>query len=144
VNADTYTSIQEAIKCAMRDGDSVKRDCLRSVVSDIKNQTVNAGRELTEDIVVRCIQKAVKQHKDSIEQFQNAGRRELAEKEIVETKHLQQFLPKTMSEQETREAVDLILNTVEAVKKNMGLIIKQLPKEADRKVAAQYLNSILK
>jgi len=139
-----YEKIQDGIKQAMKDGDTVKRDCLRAVVSEIKNQTVNAGKELTEEIVVKCLQKSVKQHQDSIEQFQSAGRRELAEKEIRELGYIQQYLPKMLSENETKDIVDTILQTVEATKKNMGLVMKQLPKEADRKVAAQYLNQVLK
>lgn len=139
-----YEKIQDGIKQAMKDGDTVKRDCLRAVVSEIKNQTVNAGKELTEEIVVKCLQKSVKQHQDSIEQFQSAGRRELAEKEIQELGYIQQYLPKMLSENETKDIVDTILQTVEATKKNMGLVMKQLPKEADRKVAAQYLNQVLK
>ena len=61
-----YEQIATDIKSAMKTGDTVRRDCLRSLMSEIKNQTVNAGKELTEDIVVKCVQKAVKQHDDSI------------------------------------------------------------------------------
>ena len=113
-------------------------------MSEIKNQTVNAGKELTDDVVVRCVQKAVKQHEDSVAQFKSANRTDLVEKEAAELEVLKGYLPKMLSEDETKVLIDNVLQTVEAIKKNMGLIMKQLPSEVDRKVAAKYLNGILK
>lgn len=139
-----YEQITTDIKSAMKTGDTVRRDCLRSLMSEIKNQTVNAGKELTEDVVVRCVQKAVKQHDDSIAQFKEAGRTDLLEKEEKELAVLKTYLPKMLSEDETKVLIDNVLQTVEAIKKNMGFIMKQLPSEVDRKVAAKYLNGILK
>jgi uncharacterized protein YqeY len=140
----TYEKIQSEIKNAMLNKDNVKRDCLRSIVSEIKNQTVNAGKEITEDIVLKVIQKSVKQHKDSIESFKAGGREDLAEKEFEELKHIEVYLPKMLSEDETKTIIENILQNVEATKKNMGLIMKQLPSEVDKKIASKILNSILK
>ena len=61
-----YDDIQLEIKAAMLAHDNIKRDCLRIIVSEVKNQTVNAGKPLTEDIVVKVLQKSVKMHNDSI------------------------------------------------------------------------------
>lgn len=139
-----YESILTDIKCAMLNKDTVKRDCLRNLVSEIKNQTVNAGKELTEDIVVKCVQKAVKQHDDSITQFKEANRTDLVEKETAELEVLNGYLPKMLSEDDTKALIDNILQTIEATKKNMGLVMKQLPNAVDRKFAEKYLNRILK
>jgi len=139
-----YEKLQSDIKDAMINKNSLKRDCLRSIVSEIKNQTVNAGKEITDDICLKVISKSVKQHNDSIENFKLGNREDLAWKEQEELNYIQIFLPKMLSEDETKVIVDNILNTVEATKKNMGLIMKQLPKEVDKKIASKYLNSILK
>ena len=139
-----YDKILSDIKQAMIDKDNVKRDCLRSIVSEIKNQTVNAGKELTEDIVLKVIQKSAKQHNDSISQFKAGNRLDLVEKEENELKVIESYLPKMLSAEETHAIVDNILNNIEAIKKNMGLIMKQLPKEVDRKIASAYLNKVLK
>ena len=139
-----YEKIQCEIKNAMLNKDNVKRDCLRGIVSEIKNQTVNAGKELTEEIVLKVIQKSVKQHKDSIESFKIGGREDLAEKELEELKHIEVYLPKMLSEDETKTIIENILTNVEATKKNMGFIMKQLPNEVDKKIASKILNSILK
>lgn len=139
-----YDNVMADIKSAMVEKNAVKRDCLRSLVSDIKNQSINAGKELTDVVVIKCAQKAVKQHNDSIEQFKAAKRDDLASREIEELEYLKVYLPKMMTAEETRAAVDTILQTVEATKKNMGAIMKQLPREADKKAASQYLNMVLK
>lgn len=72
------------------------------------------------------------------------NREDLAWKEREELNYIQIYLPKMLSEDETKVIIDNILNTIEATKKNMGLIMKQLPKEVDKKIASKYLNSILK
>lgn len=141
---ETYKRIQEQIKNAMLQKDAMTRDCLRSLVSEIKNASINAGKEMTEDVVIKCIQKAVKQHKDSIEQFTQANRQDLVEKESKELKVLEEYLPKMLSEEETKDVLNNILQTIEATKKNFGLIMKQLPSEVDKKLASKLLNSLLK
>lgn len=141
---NTFEKIQEQIKAAMRANDNTTRDCLRSLVADIKNQSINAGKELTDDVVLKCIQKAVKQHEDSIEQFRNAGRRDLLAKESEEYVILKSYLPKMLSEDETKIILNNILQTVEATKKNFGVVMKQLPKDVDKKLASKLLNGMLK
>ena len=139
-----YEKIQADIKNAMIDKNTVKRDCLRSLISEIKNQTINSGKEITEDIVLRCIQKSVKQHNDSIEQFTRANRDDLALKEIEEKKYLEVYLPRTLDENETLDVIATILQTIEPFKKNMGTIMRLLPKEVDRGLASKLLKGILK
>ena len=138
-----YEKIQSEMKNAMRDHNNVKRDCLRSLVSDIKNQTINAGKDITDDIVLRCIQKSVKQHNDSIESFVAGNRTDLAEKESNELQYLTCYLPKMLSEDETKTIIENILMNVEATKKNMGIIMKQLPSDVDKKIASKLLAKML-
>jgi len=141
---NTYEKLMADIKSAMIDKNNVKRDCLRSVVSEIKNQTVNAGKDITEDICLKVIQKSVKQHHDSIENFKMGNRGDLALKEMEELNYLECYLPKMLDEDETKAVIDNILQNIEAIKKNTGLIMKQLPKEVDRKIASRILNGLLK
>lgn len=139
-----FEKIQEQIKLAMRANDAVTRECLRSLVADIKNQSINAGKQLTEEVVMKCIQKAVKQREDSIEQFQIAGRQDLIDKESKEYAILKAYLPQMLSEDETKTVLENILQTIEATKKNFGVIMKQLPKDVDKKLASKLLNGLLK
>lgn len=55
-----YDEIVKDIKDAMINHENTKRDCLRALVSEIKNQTVNAGKEITDEIVLKCVQKSAK------------------------------------------------------------------------------------
>lgn len=141
----TYEKIQIEIKQAMINGLNVKRDCLRSIISEIKNQTVNAGKEITEDIVIKCIQKSVKQHNDSIESFKAGGREDLALKEAEELTYLEGYLPKMLNENETELLLKQLItdNNIEPIKKNMGTIMKLLPNTVDKKIAAKFINKIL-
>jgi uncharacterized protein YqeY len=139
-----YNEIQNNIKDAMLSKNIVKRDCLRSIISEIKNQTVNAGKEITDEICLKVIQKSVKQHSDSIESFKMGNREDLALKEAEELSYIQGYLPKMLDEAETKSIIENILMNIEATKKNMGIIMKQLPKDVDRKIASKILNGILK
>ena len=146
-----YDTILNDIKTAMIEKNVIKRDCLRSLVSEIKNQTVNAGKELTEDVVLKCIQKSVKQHNDSIEQFKAANRTDLLERETTECAILSAYLPKMYSDLETQTIILKIVveNKIEEKKANMGKIMKLLNSREDRnlidkKAASQYLSVLLK
>ena len=139
-----YDNLQHDVMKAMTEKDSLKRDCLRLVISDIKNQSVNAGKELTEEICLKALQRSVKMHRDSIEQFQKAGREELAEKEKKELEVLEGYLPKMLSENETEVVIDNILLNVEATKRNFGLVMKMLPSEVDKKIASKMLGKKLR
>jgi uncharacterized protein YqeY len=143
--SEIFNDIQSKIKTAMFKNDNFTRDCLRMIVSDIKNQTVNANpqKEITDDVCLKILQKSAKTHKDSIEQFKSAGRVELAEKEEEELKIIESFLPKMLSEDETKTIIENILTNVEATKKNMGIIMKQLPNEVDKKIASKLLAKML-
>jgi uncharacterized protein YqeY len=143
--SEIFNDIQSKIKAAMFKNDNFTRDCLRMIVSDIKNQTVNANpqKEITDDVCLKILQKSAKTHKDSIEQFKSAGRVELAEKEEEELKIIESFLPRMLSEDETKNIIETILMNVEATKKNMGIIMKQLPNEVDKKIASKLLANML-
>lgn len=147
----TFDNICNDIKKAMLAKDNIKRDVLRALVSDIKNQTVNAGKPITDDVVLKCVQKSVKQHDDSIEQFKTANRQDLLDKEIAERKILENYLPKMHSDMTVQTIILEIINAnkIPEVKKSMGQIMKLLNAREDRnlidkKVASQYLSVILK
>lgn len=138
-----YETLTNDIKEAMISKNAIKRDCLRSVVSEIKNQTINAGKELTEDICLKVIQKSVKQHYDSIDQFKAGNRDDLVQKETEELSYLKKYLPDVLDESQTKVIIENLLQTIEPIKKNMGVIMKQLPKNVDKKIASGILNVIL-
>lgn len=150
-----FKEIEEAIKEAMKSHDNVKRDCLRSVMSEVKNLTINAGKEITDDICLKVLQKSVKTHNDSIEQFSSAGRNDLVEKEKAEVAILSSFLPSMMSNEEVEAfAKDVIMQLSsqfgrDLSKKDMGLVMKAIKEHkdasrVDMKAASKVVASLLK
>lgn len=144
---DMFSKLTEDVKQAMKDGNNCKRDCLRMVIAEIKNITVNAGKETTDEDCMRVLRKQAKTHEDSIAQFKEAGRDALVEKEEAELSVIRAYLPKTLGKAETEAAVEKVIadNNFEKSKKMMGQIMKELSKipGIDRKVAAAYLNKEL-
>ena len=134
-----YEKLQEEIKKAMIARDDVKRNCLRCLLSDVKNRTVNQGKPITDDAVAACAAKAVKMRREAIEQFENAGRAELAEKEKAELECISVFVPAVLSEDDTRRLVDAAVASGAA---NIGAVMKALPKNADRKFASTYAREL--
>ena len=143
-----FEKINEDIKDAMKSKNDIKRNCLRSIVSEIKNQTVNAGKPITDEICIKVVQKSVKQHNDSIEQFTKANRIDLSENEKSELAYISVYLPRMMSESETEALIKNVMAEMafSPEKKNMGQIMKILKtnKEVDGKTASIILNRILK
>lgn len=143
-----FNIIQKDIKEAMFTKNTVKRDCLRSVISEIKNQTINAGKEITNDICINVLQKFVKTHNDSIKQFTEANRMDLVNKEKEELKYLEAYLPTKLNDFEMKTLVSGLIdqNNIDKTKKNMGQIMKLLaPKRnvLDMAEVSKYLNTIL-
>ena len=146
-----YEKIQTDLKTAMVSGNKIKRDVLRTIISDIKNMTVNAGKELTDDICLIAIKRSVKQHNDSVESFKQGKREDLALKEMEELAYIEGYLPKMLPDVEICALIDCIIadQKIEKTKKNFGSIMKllnshTLKDQIDKKVASQYLNKILK
>lgn len=135
----TKQQLQDELKQAMLAKDSVKTSVLRMLISAIgyaEIQKGGAGYEATEEDVLSAIQKEAKQHRDSIEQFKNAGRNELVEKEEIELKVLEQYLPAQMGEDEVRKlVVDAIAKSGATspadMGKVMGILMPQVKGNAD-------------
>jgi uncharacterized protein YqeY len=102
--------IKNQIKEAMMAKDTVKLSVLRGVSSSITNELVDKGRtpsgELTDEEVLAVIRRAVKQRKDSIEQFTAGGREDLAQDEKAELAYLEVYLPTMMSYDDVKKIVE--------------------------------------
>lgn len=149
--SNIYDKLLADIKSAMISKDNVKRDCLRSIVSEIKNQSINAGKELTDAVCVNVLKKVVKQHNDSIESFKVGKREDLALKEMEELRHIRCYLPKMLSEEATQMLVLKLIadNKIEEKKSSLGKVMKLLnllpeKDQIDKKYVSSYLGTLLK
>jgi len=94
------TRISDDVKLAMRGGDAPRRDALRLLLAALKQREVDERRELSDADVVAVIDKMLKQRRDSITQFEQGGREDLAAKEKFELGVLQQYMPQALSASE--------------------------------------------
>src|SRR3982751_3512263 len=92
-----YMSLKEQIvsdlTSAMKAKDADRTGTLRMVKANLMNRQIEKGGELTDEEISKALQSLVKQRRDSIEQYQNAGRPELAAKEAAEITVIEGYLP---------------------------------------------------
>ncbi len=130
------TRINDDVKTAMRSKDKERLGTLRLLTAAIKQIEVDKRIELNNDQIITVLEKMLKQRKDSIEQFEKAGRTELAEIEIKEIAILKEFMPEQMSDADIDILIDDAISSsgAEAMKdmgKVMGILKPQLAGKAD-------------
>ena len=110
---------------AMKAREPIKLSALRMVKAALMNGEVSKGRALEEGEAQQVLASLVKQRRDSIEQFRNAGRMDLVEKETAELGVLEQYAPPAVSAADLEGAVDAaITETKAASPKDMGRVMK--------------------
>lgn len=109
----------------MRSKDADRLGVLRMVKANLMNRKIEKGSELTDEEVSKALQSLVKQRRDSIEQYEAAGRTELAAKEAAEIAFIDIYLPQAATAEEIAAAVDAaIASTGAASMKDMGAVMK--------------------
>jgi uncharacterized protein len=111
---------------AMKAQQKERLSTLRMLQSALKNEQINVGHDLTDEEAMTVIRKAVKQRQDSIEQYTNAGRQELADKESAELDLLKTYLPPELTDTELENGIrEIITSTGAQSKKDMGKVMKE-------------------
>ena len=136
----------------MRAKDEVKLRTLRSLVTAMTNEVVNKKRKpdefLTDEEALAVLKRAANQRKDSIEQFEAAGRTELAEPEKAELALIAAYLPAQMSREEVEAAVKAKMTELGAqskadANKVIGALMRDLKGKADGAVVKDVVDSLL-
>ncbi|HPF13471.1 MAG TPA: GatB/YqeY domain-containing protein [Planctomycetota bacterium] len=142
-----YETIQADLKEAMKSGDAMRRDTLRMVIAAIKNKAIDTGGDrsaMDDEAVLGVLLNAVKSRTDSAEQYEAAGRAELASKERSEIEVIQGYLPKQLSEADTRELVQTTIAEVGAEsKKDLGKVMKAIMASHKGQVDGKLLQRLL-
>jgi hypothetical protein len=137
-------TITANMKTAMRERNKVALNTLRALKSAVTNAAIEksgAGSDLPENEVVHIIRKQIKQRQDSIEQFEKAGRAELAENEKAEIGILEQYLPTPLSDYEIVSAVAAAISESGASsKKEMGQVMKILQEKTGGRADGKKLS----
>lgn len=141
--------VEGEIKSAMIAKDKVRLTALRAIKSMILLEETKEGfkGELTEEDETKLLTKAAKQRKDSADIYQQQNRADLLEVELAELAVIQEFLPKALTEDELKAAVQAIIAEVGAAgPKDMGKVMgatKQLAGKADGKAIADMVKALL-
>ena len=113
------------LTAAMKAKDADRLGTLRMVKANLMNRQIDKGAELTDEEVAKALQSLVKQRRDSIEQYENAGRSELAAKEATEIAVIEVYLPKAATDEEIAAAVEAaVAETGASSMKEMGTVMK--------------------
>jgi uncharacterized protein len=117
--------ITHDIANAMKARDQARLSALRMVKAALMNTAVSKGRELEDAEAQQVLASLIKQRRDSIEQFQNAGRTDLVDKESAEIRVLEAYAPPPVSSDDLERAVDsAIAETGAAGPKDLGRVMK--------------------
>lgn len=110
---------------AMKAKDAERLSVLRMVKANLMNRQIEKGADLTDEEITKALQTLVKQRRDSVEQYEKAGRDELAAKEKSEITVLEDYLPQSATKEEIEKAVDeAIAETGASSIKEMGIVMK--------------------
>jgi uncharacterized protein YqeY len=141
--ADQVTS---DIATAMKAKDQGRLSALRMLKAAIMNKGVEKGRDLEDAEVLQVVSSLVKQRRDSIEQFQKAGRNDLVDKESGEIKVLEQYLPPAASAEEIDAAVAAAIAESGATSvKDIGKVMKAvMPKLAGKNADGRTINEAVR
>lgn len=136
------------LKTAMKAGDSLKVSVIRLSRSAIRNAEIAKGAPLTEDEIIQVLSKETKQRRDSIDQFQRAGRTDLVDKETAELHILSEYLPAQLSEDEIISIAQEVISEVHATSKAdkgkvMGVVMQKTRGRADGKLVNQIVERMI-
>ncbi|MBR5855932.1 MAG: GatB/YqeY domain-containing protein [Bacteroidales bacterium] len=141
--------IQNGIKAAMLAKEKVKLEALRGIKAAILlAKTADGSETISDDAVLKIIQKLVKQRKESAELYKAQNREELAANELEEASYMEVFLPKQLTEEELAVELKKIIEAVGAkgpqdMGKVMGTATKQLMGKAEGKAISAMVKQLL-
>ena len=140
--------IEEAVKSSMRERNKDRTSTLRMALSELKKEEIDNKIELSNEDSIKILQRMIKQRKESMSQFLNAQRNDLAEKEESEIVILQDFLPEQMSEEDINKLVIEAINETDAkelkdIGKVMGFLKTKIQGNADMGIVSKLVKENL-
>jgi uncharacterized protein len=145
---DPRPQLQNALKEAIKSKDTRRRDTIRMAQNAIRQVEIDTRQELSAPEVVDILQKEVKKRRESLEEYERAGRNDLAEQEGFEVAVLEEFLPRQLSEQQLIAIVREVIAETGAssprdMGKVMGPVMQRVRGLADGKIVNQVVRDLL-
>ena len=133
------------LKAAMKDKDQLKLSVVRMLKSAIKYREIEVMKTLDDAGVQAVISSEIKRRRDSVEQYRQGAREDLAAKEEAEIAVLQSYLPAQLSPEELSRVVDAVIQRVGAQgPKDMGRVMKELLPEVQGKAEGKAVSELVK
>lgn len=136
--------LNEDMKQAMRNKEKDKLTVIRMIKASLQNEAIKLGHELTGDEELTVLSREVKQRKDSLHEFEKAGREDLVEKIRTELQYVELYMPKQLSEEELSEIVkETIEETGAASKADMGKVMAAIMPKVKGKADGSIINKLV-
>ena len=137
--------INEDLKTAMKEKDSFKLGVIRMIKGAMQLAKPNPREELTDDDVVGVISKQIKMRKESIKEFEKAGRDDLVTQNQKEIEILEVYMPEQLSEEELDKMIDKVFEEVKPSSvKDMGMVMKTISPLVKGKADMSFVNQKIK
>ena len=138
-------SIKHEVSLSMKEGNKFRTITLRLIVSAFQVEEISKKEELNDKECIKILEKMIKQRKDSISQFESAGREELSKKEKDEILIIQEFMPEQLSVEEIDILIKKVISETNAESmKDMGKVMGMLKELTSGKADAGYISSEVK
>lgn len=143
--SDVLKKLEDDIKTAMKARDQARLESVRLIKSVVKNKEIELIRALTEQEFFAVLATMVKQRRDSVEQYEKAGRTDLADKEKFEIDVIQTYLPQQLSNDEVKALiVAAVQKTGAQGPKDMGKVMGELKTQTSGRVDGKVLAELVK
>ena len=140
-----FDQIQNDVKTALKNGEKVKANTLRLLISKLKNKAIEVRSSLDDKQILQVIQKTAKQHKESIRMYKDGNREDLVKQEQAELDIVEKYLPLMMSEEEVNTVVESIIQETGATTMaDFGKVMPQVMKKGAGKIDGSIAQSILR
>ncbi|MFD1066356.1 GatB/YqeY domain-containing protein [Oceanobacillus locisalsi] len=142
--------LNQDMKQAMKNKDKETLSVIRMVKASVQNESIKLGKDtLTEDEELTILSREVKQRKDSLQEFKDAGREDLVDKTEKELEILEKYLPKQLSDEELRSIIQEAIKEVNAASmkdmgKVMGSVMPKVKGQADGSKIKQIVEQELR
>ncbi|WP_078413818.1 GatB/YqeY domain-containing protein [Priestia abyssalis] len=136
--------LNDDMKQAMKNKEKEKLSVIRMVKASLQNEAIKLGRELTEEDELTIISRELKQRKDSLHEFEQAGRQDLVDKIQNELAVLEIYMPKQLTEEELTEIVKEAIAEVQASSKaDMGKVMAVIMPKVKGKADGSLVNKLV-
>ncbi len=138
------TRLNDDMKQAMRDRDVLRRDVIRYLRSEVKNQEIRDQKELDDAGVIQVLSRQAQQRRDSIEAYRDADRQDLVDKEESELSVIMAYLPQQMTQEEITALVQEVVAEVGASgPEDMGKVMGAIMPQVRGKAEGREVNAIV-